>query len=79
MFTFAVGKNVKTMAIPYDSKEEGITTVASEPQGAYENAEQFVPRPHIRMIGVPEGCMTLERFGELFHQKLDACYARLRK
>ena len=67
------------MSIPYDSKEEeGTTTIASEPQVAYENAEQFDPRPHIRMNGVPEGCMTLERFGELFHQKLDACYAGLR-
>ena len=66
------------MAIPYDSEEEGTTTVASEPQVAYEIAEQFVPLPHNRMNGVPEGCMSLERFGELFHQKLDTCYVRLR-
>ena len=52
--------------------------MASEPQVAYENAAQFAPRHYIRMDGVPEDCMSLERFGELFHQKLDACYARLR-
>ena len=66
------------MAIPYDSIDESTSTVASEPQVAYENAAQFVPRPLIRMNGIPEGCMTLERFGELFHQKLDACYEGLR-
>ena len=77
MLTFAAGKR-KIMAIPYDTKEESTTSVASEPQVAYEKAGQFVPRPHIRMNAIPEGCMTLERFGELFHQKLDACYAGLR-
>ena len=24
---------------------------------------------------IPEGYMTLEKFGELFHKKLDDCYA----
>ena len=33
--------------------------------------------PHSYSSEIPEGCMSLERFGELFHQKLDACYARL--
>ena len=25
----------------------------------------------------PEGCVTLEQFAEMFHQKLDDCYAEL--
>ena len=63
------------MTIPYDSKEEDTPNMASEPQVAYGNATQFIPLPCSNEI--PEGFMTLERFGELFHQKLDACYARL--
>ena len=26
---------------------------------------------------IPEGYLTLSQFGELFHQKLDECYAEL--
>ena len=63
------------MTIPYDSTENSAPTRASEPQMAYGNATQFLPRPYSNEI--PEGFMTLEHFGELFHQKLDACYARL--
>ena len=74
MVIFAAKKE-KSMAIPYDSIEDSAPTMASEPQVAYGNATQFIPRPYSNEI--PEGCMTLERFGELFHQKLDACYARL--
>lgn len=63
------------MTTQYDSIEDNTSTLASEPQVAYGNATQFVPRSYSDEI--PEGFMTLERFGELFHQKLDACYARL--
>ena len=63
------------MTIPYDSIEDNPTSMASEPQVAYENATRFVSQPYPNEI--PEGFVTLERFGELFHQKLDACYARL--
>ena len=63
------------MTNQYDSTEEDTPTMASEPPVAYESTTQFVPRP---LHGeIPEGFMTLERFGELFHQKLDACYERL--
>jgi len=72
---FCGEKKEKNMTIPYDSIEEDTPNMASEPQVTYGNATQFIPRPYSNKI--PEGFMTLERFGELFHQKLDACYARL--
>ena len=72
---FCKRKQERNMTTPYDSIEENTANMASEPQVAYGIATQFVPRPYPDEI--PEGYMTLERFGELFHQKLDACYARL--
>ena len=65
----------ENMTTPYDSIEDSTPTVASEPQVTYGDVKQFVPRPYSNEI--PEGCMTLEHFGELFHKKLDVCYARL--
>ena len=74
MVIFAAKKE-KSMTIPYDTKEENTPNMASEPQVDYGNTTQFNPRPYSNEIR--EGFMTLERFGELFHQKLDACYARV--
>lgn len=68
-------ENPVKMTIPYDSIENDASTKASEPQVAYGNVPLSVP--HSFSSEIPEGCMSLERFGELFHQKLDACYARL--
>lgn len=62
----------------YDNIEDTKPTVASEPQAAYANAQPSMPFPYPSMKGVPEGYMSLEHFGDLFHQKLDACYAQLR-
>ena len=62
----------------YDDIEEAKVSVASEPQVAYGNAQPSTPLPCHSMNGIPEGYMSLERFGDLFHQKLDACYAQLR-
>ena len=62
----------------YDNIEDTKTAVASEPQVAYGCAKPSTPLPYQSMDGIPEGYMSLERFGELFHQKLDACYAQLR-
>ena len=57
----------------YDNKEEKSAPIASEPQVAYGNTEvQYAPPGNI-----PQGYMSLEQFGELFHQKLDECYAHL--
>lgn len=61
----------------YDDIEDSKPTVASEPQVAYANTQPSMPLPYYSMNGIPEGYMSLERFGELFHQKLDACYAQL--
>ena len=62
---------------PYNDEEEKSSSIASEPQLAYGNVTQTTPIPKCSTQGVPEGYMTLEHFGELFHQKLDDCYAHL--
>lgn len=63
---------------PYDDNEETKVSVASEPQVAYGRVQPSIPLPYNAMSSMPKGYMSLERFGELFHQKLDACYAQLR-
>lgn len=63
---------------PYDDNEETKVSVASEPQVAYGRVQPSIPLPYNAMSSIPKGYMSLERFGELFHQKLDACYAQLR-
>ena len=63
---------------PYDDNEETKISVASEPQVAYGSVQPSMSLPHKAMSSIPKGYMSLERFGELFHQKLDACYAQLR-
>ena len=62
---------------PYNNEEKKSSSIASEPQLAYGNVTQTSPVPNCSTQGVPEGYMTLEHFGELFHQKLDDCYAHL--
>ena len=62
---------------PYDNEEEKSPLMASEPQLAYGSATKCTHIPNLFPQGVPEGYMTLEHFGELFHQKLDDCYAHL--
>ena len=62
---------------PYENNEENKVTMAAEPQVAYGSV-QPVPPSHFKSYNeLPEDYMTLDRFGELFHQKLDACYAEL--
>ena len=51
--------------------------MASEPPATYGNMEQAHCFQGSSLQDIPLGYMTLERFGELFHQKLDACYAEL--
>lgn len=64
------------MTIPYDSIEKDVPTIASEPQASFGTAQSLTtPRPYADET--PEGYMTLEQFGSLFHQKLDTFYARL--
>ncbi len=64
----------------YDSQEEKEkASVAAEPVAAYDIVN---PSSLTYPISVPDGdeddeYMTLEQFGDLFHQKLDACYASL--
>ena len=62
---------------PYDKQEENDNkNVVSEPEALYGS----VQHNSIRIVShnpVPKGYMTLDEFGELFHQKLDDCYAQL--
>ena len=62
---------------PYNDEEEKSSSIASEPQLAYGSVTQTTPLPKCSTQEVPKGYMTLEHFGELFHQKLDDCYAHL--
>ena len=62
---------------PYDNEEEMLSSSASEPQLAYGNVTQTNPMPFNYSQGIPNGNMSLEQFGEIFHQKLDDCYAHL--
>ena len=61
----------------YDTQEDKKVTMASEPPATYRNVEQVHYFQGSSRQDIPFGCMTLERFGELFHQKLDAYYAEL--
>lgn len=61
----------------YENIESDIS-MASEPQMAFGNVQATPPIQVNSYEGLPEGYMTLQCFGELFHQKLDACYAELR-
>lgn len=61
----------------FDTQEETASSMASEPLVAYGETRHTMSMPHGSSIDIPAGYMSLERFGELFHQKLDACYAEL--
>jgi hypothetical protein len=62
---------------PHDNEEEKNSSIASEPQMAYGNAPQTTHLQYNYPQNIPEGYMSLEQFGEVFHQKLDDCYAHL--
>ena len=62
---------------PYDNEEEKSPSMASEPQLSYRNVPRTTPLHYYYPKGIPEGYMSLEQFGEIFHQKLDDCYAHL--
>ena len=44
-----------------------------------ESIEAAIERIHKDKTRAPEGYYTLAEFDELFHKKLDECYAELRK
>ncbi|MBQ6070397.1 MAG: hypothetical protein IKQ75_00590 [Bacteroidales bacterium] len=57
----------------YKTKEQKLPE-AAEPVVAYNRESQFAP--DIVSNG-PNDYLTLEQFGEFFHQKLDDCYEKL--
>jgi len=61
----------------YENNEEKPASISSEPQVAYGNTDQVIPAQYVNSGNIPQGYMSLEQFGELFHQKLDECYAHL--
>lgn len=61
----------------YEDNEERAASMASEPQVAFGNTQPVMPLHFGISDNIPNGYMSLEQFGELFHQKLDACYAHL--
>ena len=63
----------------YDSQEEkDDVSKAEDPALTYGIANPSSLTNHKSLSDADKGYMTLEQFGELFHQKLDACYASLR-
>lgn len=78
MTIFAVQNTGETDMESYDDKkEEKTASIASEPQVSYGNTQTVIPCQLRSSDKVPKGYMSLEQFGELFHQKLDECYAHL--
>lgn len=62
----------------YDSQEEQEKApVAAEPVATYGVVNPSTLTYPISMSDGDDEYMTLEQFGDLFHQKLDACYASL--
>ena len=61
----------------YDNNEEKSVSNASEPQIAYGNTQPVMPVHSVISDNIPKGYLSLEQFGELFHKKLDDCYAHL--
>ena len=61
----------------YDTQEENAASMAAEPQVSYGDTQQVLSMQGRCSQGIPLWYMSLERFGELFHQKLDACYSEL--
>lgn len=57
----------------YKTKEQKLPE-AAEPVVAYNREIQFVPDV---VSNSPNDYLTLEQFGEFFHQKLDDCYEKL--
>ena len=61
---------------PYNKQKEENKNNVSEPEALYGAAQQQNPLNFIKTNSIPEGYMTLNEFGELFHQKLETCYER---
>lgn len=57
---------------PYDKQTEYDNNKSSEPEALYGNVHRHSPVNLIKTKSIPEGYMTLDEFGELFHQKLEA-------
>lgn len=50
------------------------TPEVNEPASVYHAVQQM----HLsEEAPIPVGCVTLDQFGEIFHQKLDECYEKL--
>ena len=62
---------------PYDQHEK-TDSIVSEPVAVYGEMQQSAAIQIEPSSEIPEGYLTLSQFGDLFHQKLDECYAELR-
>lgn len=61
------------MEKPYETNKSA-SLEANEPAVAYKTTPQY---PEDLSTEIPEGYMSLDSFGDLFHKKLDDCYANL--
>ena len=61
---------------PYNKQKEIDKNNVSEPEALYGTVQQQNPLNFIKTNSIPEGYMSLDEFGELFHQKLETCYER---
>ena len=55
--------------------KEFISMTAEEPAVLYNAVQK--PLTKTENNEIPMGYMSLERFGDIFHQKLDDCYEKL--
>lgn len=62
------------MTKKYKGKESNIAS-AEEPAVVYNTAQKKTTKTENNDI--PLGYISLERFGDLFHQKLDDCHEKL--
>lgn len=62
---------------PYNKHEEKIENKVAEPEALYGSAYSMNTMNFASRKTVPDGYMTLDEFGQLFHKKLDDCYAKL--
>ena len=53
---------------------ESTALEANEPAVAYRTTQQYSAD---MSVPIPEGYMSLDVFGEIFHKKLDDCYANI--
>lgn len=67
------------MDIFYNQEENDDASLAAEPSAAFSTAYTLDSLHCHVSSDLSDAYMTLEQFGELFHQKFDSCYEDLQR